>query len=57
MILLIELLFIWLITYAFGAIAAKEMPLWMISILIIVTDRATTFVTEIALHWKDRMQD
>ncbi len=47
-VLCIELAVIWLIYYLFGVATTYDMPIWLTTFLVIIVDRATTFITTLA---------
>lgn len=49
-ILFIELAIIWLVYFWFGFVTAYDMPLWMTTFLVIMVDRTTTAITNIAMR-------
>ena len=55
--LCLELGVIWLIYYGFGLISTYDMPVWATALLVIVVDRATSKITEVASRRREGLQD
>jgi predicted membrane protein len=53
----IELAAIWSIYFAFGFVTTHEMPLWLTTFLVIVVDRTTSFITNLATNRRASLTD
>lgn len=55
-ILCVELAAIWLIYLGFGWLAAFEMPLWLSTFIVILVDRVTGAVADLAQRRRDALE-
>jgi len=57
LLLCVELGIIWLIYYGFGVISTYNMPIWATAILVILVDRTTSHIKDLAARRRDKLQD
>ncbi|MCY4180929.1 MAG: hypothetical protein OXC60_06200 [Litoreibacter sp.] len=54
--LCLELLFVWLVYFAFGVATEYELPIWLTALLVILVDRTVTSITAFAKRKRARLK-
>ncbi|WP_298361171.1 hypothetical protein [uncultured Litoreibacter sp.] len=52
----LELLFVWLVYFAFGVATEHNLPIWLTALLVIIIDRTVTSITSLARRRRDRLK-